>query len=81
MSETPNQKRRREQHEKSLAMFDTLINGLTPMMKLVESPVAGPDGVDDVAYALGHAATGIGIVLSHLRADAVEDYEKTRDWT
>lgn len=72
---TPNEKRRKEQHDKTVATFNILLGGFAPLAEL-----EGTNNLVAISRALEQAAIGIVTVLENMKAESVADYEKQRDW-
>ena len=74
MTETPNQKHRREQHDRAVALLDTLIEGFAPLATLTHE-----GHVPEMHVALRSAGKSIVSVLRQWRANVVVDYERYRE--
>ena len=72
---TPNAKRRKEQHDKTVATFDILLGGFAPLAEL-----EGTNDLIVISRALEQAAIGIVTVLENMRAESIADYDKQKDW-
>ena len=74
MTETPNQKFRREQHERAIALLDTLLEGFAPLAALKHE-----GHVPEMHNALRAAGKSLVSVLRQWRANVLLDYERHRE--